>query len=354
MFNIGDRVKILSVDDGDNDTFIGKTGIIDKINHKDHYCYHVMFFDSKTNHKSKFYWWSEENVELTEEIEEVYETIDISSLNKIEKSEKEKFPTIIQAVLFLIGLFGIGIIAAFVYDGIASIFKLPLLTDSNSNGQLLITFVSNLIAILIGVKKRGTSIKEMFNDKVYDKKIIRHSIILLIGWWCIILPLMNIAMKSSPTLNKAGEEVGKSLGGIAETSFGFIYISLVGPFMEEIIFRGVILKGLLKNYKPGTAIFVSALLFGIFHMNLVQSTSAFGLGLIIASLYVKTGSLRLCFLIHCLNNTFVGIVASLIGNNPAPIALGLILMTIMIIKISKYPNRYDTVDVMEEPQTFEI
>ncbi|MEJ7661065.1 MAG: CPBP family intramembrane glutamic endopeptidase [Hymenobacter sp.] len=43
------------------------------------------------------------------------------------------------------------------------------------------------------------------------------------------------------------------------------------PVCEEIFFRGVLLQGLLRNYRPAVAVAESALLFGVFHFNPVQS-----------------------------------------------------------------------------------
>jgi len=78
--------------------------------------------------------------------------------------------------------------------------------------------------------------------------------------------------------------------------------SIVGPLLEEYLFRGVLLRGLLRNYSPWVAIWQSALLFGVFHMNPSQSLSAMLLGLLLGWLYYRTQSLALCVSLHALNN----------------------------------------------------
>jgi membrane protease YdiL (CAAX protease family) len=80
--------------------------------------------------------------------------------------------------------------------------------------------------------------------------------------------------------------------------------SVVGPVLEEYLFRGVLLRGLLRNYAPWVAIGQSALLFGVFHFNPAQSLSAALLGLLLGWLYYRTRSLGLCIGLHALNNTF--------------------------------------------------
>ncbi|MBJ6143334.1 CPBP family intramembrane glutamic endopeptidase [Hymenobacter sp. BT559] len=80
--------------------------------------------------------------------------------------------------------------------------------------------------------------------------------------------------------------------------------SIVGPVLEEYLFRGVLLQGLLRNYRPWVAIAQSALLFGVFHFNPAQSLSATLMGLVVGWLYYRTQSLGLCIGLHALNNAF--------------------------------------------------
>jgi membrane protease YdiL (CAAX protease family) len=78
--------------------------------------------------------------------------------------------------------------------------------------------------------------------------------------------------------------------------------SIVGPVLEEYLFRGILLRGLLRNYRPWVAIGQSALLFGVFHMNPAQGLSALLFGLLLGWLYYRTQSLALCVSLHALNN----------------------------------------------------
>ena len=84
---------------------------------------------------------------------------------------------------------------------------------------------------------------------------------------------------------------------------GIVTIAVVGPILEELLFRGAITKALLKQYNPAKAIFISALIFGIFHINPVQVVPAFLIGLLLAWVYYKTASLIPCILMHILNNS---------------------------------------------------
>ncbi|WP_185817075.1 CPBP family intramembrane glutamic endopeptidase [Hymenobacter metallilatus] len=87
---------------------------------------------------------------------------------------------------------------------------------------------------------------------------------------------------------------------------GFLMLCIVAPVMEELLLRGVVLQGLLRNFpdRPWIAIGQSALIFGIMHLNPPQSLATFGLGLLMGWLYFRTRSLWLCMGVHFLNNFF--------------------------------------------------
>ncbi len=72
----------------------------------------------------------------------------------------------------------------------------------------------------------------------------------------------------------------------------------IGPAAEEITFRGLVQRRARVWLTPGTAIVISALLFGLAHMNMIQLIYAFPLGLLLGLLYEKSGSLLAPVLAH--------------------------------------------------------
>lgn len=90
--------------------------------------------------------------------------------------------------------------------------------------------------------------------------------------------------------------------------FTFFTLVIAAPLLEEAIFRGVILDGLLKKYSPQRSIVISSLLFGIAHLNPWQFVGAFLFGLFIGWVYYKTRSLLPSILMHAANNllAFIG------------------------------------------------
>ncbi|MCR4657988.1 MAG: CPBP family intramembrane metalloprotease [Lachnospiraceae bacterium] len=86
-----------------------------------------------------------------------------------------------------------------------------------------------------------------------------------------------------------------------------VMIGVIGPFCEEFTFRGVIFHGLRKSGRVLAAIIVSALFFGLMHMNLNQFCYAFFLGIAFALLTEATGSLIPPITMHlCINSSNIG------------------------------------------------
>lgn len=77
---------------------------------------------------------------------------------------------------------------------------------------------------------------------------------------------------------------------------------VAAPLLEELFFRGILLKGLLRNYRPAVAIGQSALLFGLLHLSPAQSIATALMGLVLGWLYYRTRSVTLCIGLHMLNN----------------------------------------------------
>jgi len=95
--------------------------------------------------------------------------------------------------------------------------------------------------------------------------------------------------------------------------FTFLAVVIAAPFLEEYIFRGVLLDGLLKNYSSTLSILLSSLLFGLFHGNPLQIISAFIGGIYIGWIYYKTKNLLYCILIHFIINLVGFLLLRIIG-----------------------------------------
>ncbi len=95
--------------------------------------------------------------------------------------------------------------------------------------------------------------------------------------------------------------------------FLFLSVVVAAPILEELIFRGILLDGLLKKYAPFLAILISSLLFGVFHIIPRQIITAFLGGIFIAWTYYQFKNLWYCILIHFVVNLFGFAMMTVIG-----------------------------------------
>lgn len=98
-----------------------------------------------------------------------------------------------------------------------------------------------------------------------------------------------------------------------ESPFGLAFYVMViqAPLTEEVLFRGIILGGLLAHRTRNRAIVWSAVLFALFHANPWQFPIALMLGIVFASWVIQTGSLIPAIAGHALNNSLALAVAHL-------------------------------------------
>lgn len=113
---------------------------------------------------------------------------------------------------------------------------------------------------------------------------------------------------------------------------GIVAIAIMAPILEELLFRGAIMKHLLAQGKrPQVAILISALIFGLVHINPAQVLFAFMFGILLGWVLFHSGSLFPCILIHFINNSISVILMYLYGADdqaiPFVLALGAMAIT---------------------------
>ncbi|MBU3137805.1 CPBP family intramembrane metalloprotease [Clostridium gasigenes] len=166
------------------------------------------------------------------------------------------------------------------FIGVIIIIKMMKAKDDNSRYN----------SIAIGITKK---------DYIYCAGLIVSFIMIKYGILNEILEVLESSVPSE-SLKELNELINNSSWILL-----FVEIVIIAPVFEEIIFRGIILNGMLKKYSPKKAIIVSSLIFGLIHGNLPQGLNAFVLGLVIATVYYYTRSLYISMFMHAANNFLV-------------------------------------------------
>ena len=125
-------------------------------------------------------------------------------------------------------------------------------------------------------------------------------------FWCVlasfgaIIPSVYL-QEMMPELPNWAE---KEFELIMNNRFGYFIVGLLAPLVEELVFRGAILRALLRwKSNPWIGIVISAVMFSAIHMNPAQMPHAFLIGLLLGWMYYRTDSIVPGVVYHWVNNT---------------------------------------------------
>ena len=177
----------------------------------------------------------------------------------------------------------------------------------------LFSMAANLSIVLVSVTILMLMARLVFKLKVFElTKPCKRSIPQAAKWFPLCM-LVNILVSLiirliQNYLSAYGVVIPESDFSIKEPStlaivLQFLYVILIGPVAEELIYRGLILTA-LKPFGSRLAVFFSALIFAVMHGNIPQAASAFVSALVMGAVAVRCGSIIPTILIHIANNIF--------------------------------------------------
>lgn len=164
------------------------------------------------------------------------------------------------------------------------------------------------VAIIIGVpawlKKRGTTLDELGISKNSRWRDLGWLALGAVAYLLLTVLITSLAMYIFPSGDYAQEqEIG--FGGLTqpwEYSLAFLSLVVVAPIAEEVIFRGYLFGKLRKYAAVWVSVVLSSALFAVAHLQFNVALDTFALGIVLALLRVKTGSIWMSIALHALKN----------------------------------------------------
>lgn len=167
--------------------------------------------------------------------------------------------------------------------------------------SMIVSFIVALGLILFKIRKEIGEMKEV-------KTSVRTAIIYGISGFCAALLIQNITIPIITYLTGGltSTENEQLLTEMTRIHWVFIVVpSLIGPILEEIVFRYAILGSLVKKIKPIYAMMISSLIFAIAHFNLINLTVHFLVGMVFAYIYLRSKNILAPIIAHLIMNSFV-------------------------------------------------
>ncbi len=144
-----------------------------------------------------------------------------------------------------------------------------------------------------------------------------------------IIGLLIARMKGSEMENPVAEFLDNS-----NLYLNAIYIAIIGPIMEEYIFRKILLNK-LRRFGDLPAILFTSIAFGMYHLNLSQFIYATTLGIIFSYTVIRTNTIKYSVLIHMMINAIGSLLVPLsLENVNAMLLLSLWVIVSVVIGLT--------------------
>lgn len=178
---------------------------------------------------------------------------------------------------------------------------------TNSTMVIVIQVVSSLLVLAIFAWRKYTPFKR---DYLASRPWAALFWVAIMAFG-IILPSEQLQEWMGTDMPEAMEQLLMRMMG---NPFGYLAIGIMAPLAEEVVFRGAILRTLLRvfgNRWHWVAIAISALVFGAVHGNLPQFVHATIIGMLLGWMYYRTGSIVPGIVLHWVNNSIAFVTYNL-------------------------------------------
>ncbi len=140
-------------------------------------------------------------------------------------------------------------------------------------------------------------------------------------WYCAPMTLLGIVLVTAvgvvlePLLRLFPAHYFDDIARAVGTGGGAIMISVVlAPLIEEVVFRWLGIRLLLRWLSPFWAVMVTSAAFGLVHFpNLPQVVNALACGIVLGYVFVVTRSLLSVVVIHSANNALAYLSLAVVG-----------------------------------------
>ncbi|QOR66858.1 CPBP family intramembrane metalloprotease [Cytobacillus suaedae] len=150
----------------------------------------------------------------------------------------------------------------------------------------------------------------------------RSSGVSAVGWAVggVFLAMFAQGIAASIEINLLGIEPGSEntqqiIQLIKTTPLLIIVTSIIGPILEEIIFRKIIFGSFYRKFNFWISAFLSSVIFALVHMEPEHLLLYSAMGFTFAFLYVKTGRLLVPIFAHVAMNTLVVVVQTIFAED---------------------------------------
>ncbi len=189
---------------------------------------------------------------------------------------------------------------------------------SNSGGQLL----GLAVPALMMARLHSTRAVSYLRMRSVDVRFLALAAVGVLGLQPVVqwLAQINQQLPLPETMRTFEQTQLELIRTVLESglgvSFNLIMLALIPGFCEEILFRGYAQRQFERASGPAGGILLSGVLFGMYHLRPSQVLPLVMLGLYLAYLTWRTGSLWPAVLVHILHNGLAVVMARVVEQRP--------------------------------------
>jgi membrane protease YdiL (CAAX protease family) len=184
----------------------------------------------------------------------------------------------------------------------------------------------------------------MCSRKGTNPILILRGVLILAALFIVLLPLNTLLPADSRTFPDSG--------------WSPFTLCLLAPIFEEVLFRGKLFNLLGRTLQPSQAAMLSALAFGVVHLQPAVIIDGFITGIILSYFYIKCRSILAPIILHAINNTVAFALLSLsykdvmlkeyIDNIPYSIVVYMVAAIFLIISFIRIFKKFNSENLRQQ------
>lgn len=257
--------------------------------------------------------------------------------------------TVIQMVLSFVVMFAASVIVSIIVSATSGITDANVLSEKITTIQNEYAMAFNAVAYIVanscavficmGAARRKGRMGNWFGHSKINAGLgglLCASTIALSLVGSMLINLYHTVFKNS------GVNESISSGLFTDNKFllvvTILYVCIIGPFLEEFLFRGFILHE-TASVSPVLGVVMSSVMFGLFHGNFEQAINACLLGLLLGYVTLKANSIWPAVFMHIANNSIsciFSLMSEKLPEEQANVISGVIIILVIILGIAGF------------------
>ena len=220
-----------------------------------------------------------------------------------------------KPILYMLAFLAVQFVAQFLVVAIYSLVNGQVSDDLPPMWDIATMVLFSVVSIVLFLKMGWAEASRSYlRSRPWD--VLLWSVVASLGAIVPSLLLQGLIPEWTGWAKDIVDQTNQQLEGLMSIPGGYMVIALLPPVVEELVFRGAVLRSLLewKPEKKWAMIALSALFFSLVHLNPAQMPHAFLIGLLLGWMYTRTGSIVPGVAYHWANNTAAYVMFHLYHN----------------------------------------